>query len=90
MEWTIATARQNFSALLKASQLGVQPIYKHKQLIAAVIDAPTYERLQGKQTTLAQSFQTLRTILAETQDDEGLASLPRKNRANSFLETLGN
>jgi predicted TIM-barrel fold metal-dependent hydrolase len=92
-DWTIASARQNFSSLLDACREGIQPIYRRHQLIAAVVDVATYERLQAqanKRPTLADSFRELRQILAqEPADTAELATLPRLDRHNAFLDVLG-
>ncbi len=92
-EWTVASARQNFSSLLEACREGIQPIYRRRQLIAAMVDVATYERLQAQSNqrpTLADSFCELRNILAkEAADSAELATLPRINRHNAFLDVLG-
>lgn len=92
-EWTVASARQNFSSLLEACREGIQPIYRRHQLIAAMVDVATYERLQAQisqRPTLADSFCELRKILAkEPADSAELATLPRINRHNAFLDVLG-
>lgn len=87
--WTIARARQNFSGLLEACHLGIQPIYRRNRLIAAVIDAATYQQMQKSiqsKPTLADSFAELRAIL---QEEDALPMLPRYNRTNDFAEMLG-
>jgi hypothetical protein len=92
-EWTVASARQNFSSLLEACREGIQPIYRRHQLIAAMVNVATYERLQAQSNqrpTLADSFRELRHILAkEAADSAELATLPRINRHNAFLDVLG-
>ena len=92
-DWTIASARQNFSSLLEACREGIQPIYRRHQLIAAVVDVATYERLQAqanKRPTLADSFRELRQILLNGHADTAeLATLPRIDRHNAFIDVLG-
>lgn len=84
-QWTVANARQHFSALLAACHAGIQPIYRRQQLVAAVIDANTYQRLQQQQQrpSLAQAFQTLRHL---SDAEEALPTTPRTTRANPFAE----
>jgi hypothetical protein len=86
--WTIATARQNFTSLLEASRISVQPIYRRHELVAAVVDAATYQRLQQQhlqQPSLADAFRDLRQLI-ETEDV--LPVMPRHTRANPFAEEL--
>ncbi|UJS23341.1 hypothetical protein [Thiothrix winogradskyi] len=86
--WTVATARQNFTSLLEASRLSVQPIYRHHQLVAAVVDAATYQRLQQQhlqQPSLADTFRDLRQLI---KAEDALPVIPRHTRANSFAEGL--
>jgi hypothetical protein len=83
--WTVAEARAQFSHLLCESQTMPQPIYRHHQLVAAVIDPKTYQKMQAQQLTLAQSFIALRHLL---QDDQGLPSHERSTRDNDFLGVL--
>lgn len=90
-EWTVASARQNFSSLIDACRAGIQPIYRRNQLVAGVVDAETYQRLQTQiqqRPSLADSFRELRQILAESSDDF-LPTITRTNRSNSFIEVLG-
>lgn len=92
-DWTIVSARQNFSSLLEACLEGIQPIYRRNQLVAAVVNVATYERLQAQKNlrpTLADSFLELRQILAdESLESPAFATLPRTDRHNAFLDVLG-
>jgi PHD/YefM family antitoxin component YafN of YafNO toxin-antitoxin module len=90
-EWTVASARQNFSSLLDACRTDIQPIYRRNQLVAGVVNAETYQRLQTQtqqRPSLADSFRELRQILADTSDDF-LPSSNRNNRSNAFMDVLG-
>jgi hypothetical protein len=83
--WTVAEARAQFSHLLSESQMMPQPIYRHHQLVAAVIDPQTYQNIQAQQPTLAHSFIALRQLLQDTQD---LPNRERSTRDNDFLDVL--
>ena len=90
-KWTIARARQGFSELLRATRSQPQSIYNRDRLVAAVIDAETYEEFvrwshEYKAATIADAFDELRAI---ARGEDGLLEAPsREDRDNSLLPVL--
>ncbi len=85
MNWTIEQATLHFSELLKAAQHEPQTVCHQHQLVAAIIDAPTFEhwRKQANQPSLASAFEELRQICRE--ENYELELPPRQDRQNAFL-----
>lgn len=85
MDWNIAQARQRFSELIHAAENNPQRVFSRNKLVAAVIDADTFEQFrqwQNKQRTVGAAFAELRRICAE---DEYRLEIPRRtDRANPF------
>ncbi|MDQ2695110.1 MAG: type II toxin-antitoxin system Phd/YefM family antitoxin [Pseudomonadota bacterium] len=91
MKWSIAQARQHFSQLLKATRQEPQPIYNRDRLVAAVVDAETFEQFkawhdQQKQRTVGAAFEELRRLCQE--ENYTLEIPPRLDRPDPFAETL--
>lgn len=86
MRWNIAKARQNFSQLLQEAEQEPQSIYNRDQLVAAVVDAETYEAFQkwqnAQKSSIAKELQTISTICQE--EDYSLESPKRVDRMNPF------
>lgn len=90
-KWTIARAREKFSELLRKAQSEPQPIYNRDRLVAAVVDAESYEefarwRAERKAKTIADSFAELRKITAG--EDLPLEAPAREDRENAFARSL--
>ena len=92
MEWSVAEAKQKFSEVLRASNNEPQQILHRGRLVAAIVDAATFQEFQVWQRqqetcSLAETFAELRKLC---QDEKyTLAVPPRRNRKNSFAEGLG-
>lgn len=91
MQWSIAEAKQKFSAVLRAVTTEPQQILDHGQVVAAVVDAPTFKafqawRRQQETTSLAEAFTELRQICAE--EHYSLAIPIRRDRDNAFAEAF--
>ncbi len=90
MNWKTGEAKQHFSALLRAARQEPQAVFHRDRLVAAVIDAETFQEFETWRETvkgadLAQATAELRRLVAE----EGELEIPqREDRANSFLEAL--
>ena len=87
--WTIANARQNLSTVIDNSLREAQPIYRRKQLVAAVINADTFEDLQKQNKpcrTIAQAFEELESL---TDTEQALPEVKRYDRPNPFADTEG-
>jgi prevent-host-death family protein len=89
MKWSIAKARQRLSELIKSSQQAPQSIFKRGRLVAAVVDAQTFEEFKQwrkKQNRLGDAFRELRKI--EEKEGYELIPPPRVDRENSFAGSL--
>jgi antitoxin (DNA-binding transcriptional repressor) of toxin-antitoxin stability system len=92
VKWTVAKARQRFSEVLRRAGSEPQAIYNRDKLVAAVIDADSFQefwkwrstRTAGK--TVAAAFEELRAVSAG--DATPLESVPREDRDNAFASML--
>jgi prevent-host-death family protein len=89
VQWSIADAKQKFSAVLRASAKEPQQILNCRQEDAAVIDAKTFEsfqawRQQQDTTSLADVFAELRKLCEE--EHYTLATPVRRNQKNALAE----
>ncbi|MCP4697431.1 MAG: prevent-host-death protein [Gammaproteobacteria bacterium] len=87
MDWNTAQARQQFSQLLHAATNEPQRIFKREKLVAAVIDAASFEQFkrwqaQQQDRTVGSAFAELRRICAE--EDYRLEISARTDRENPF------
>ncbi len=91
MHWHVAEAKQKFSEVLRATATEPQLIFNRNRLVAAMIDAQTYEAFQAwcqqqQRATLAETFATLRQLC--TEENYTLKAQKRRNRTNAFAEAL--
>lgn len=91
MNWRIAEAKQSFSRLINATDEGPQLIYKRDRLVAAVIEAATFEEFQEwrkhhRRPSVAEGAAKVR----QACEKEGyIFDQPaRKNRPNPFSDAL--
>ncbi len=92
MLWSITQAQHYFSNVIEQAAEEPQMIGNRDRLIAAVIDAETFERFQRWRQrhdpikTLGEAFAELRQL---TGDDENpLPDPQRHDRPHAFLEIL--
>lgn len=91
MQWSVAEAKQKFSAVLRAAAAEPQQILNRGQVVAAVIDAKTFEafqawRQQQDTSSLADVFAELRKLCEE--EHYTLATPIRRDRKNTFIEAF--
>lgn len=91
MQWSIAEAKQKFSAMLRAAATEPQQILNRGHVVAAVIDATTFEafqawRRQQETISLAEAFAELRELCAE--EHYTLTTPTRQDRKNTFAEAI--
>ncbi len=89
MYWTIAEARQRFSALITAAAHEPQPILRRDRPVAVLVDAETFRAFEAWRAaqhgrSLGAAFAELRT-LAEAEGYE-LALPARTDRPNPFAD----
>ena len=70
MNWKIEQAQQKFPELISAAAIEPQLIYNQDQLVAAVVEAKTFQEFlawqqQYHQDSLADAFAQLRQLCAE-------------------------
>ncbi len=91
MHWRVAEAKQRFSELLRAASKQPQLIFSRNQLVAAVVEAKTFQefqawRKQQQKTSLADAFAELRRVCAE--EGYTLEAVPRLDRPNAFADAV--
>jgi len=90
MNWNIASAKQQFSEVVRLTAEEPQAIYNRDKPVAVMVSAETFEQFkqwqaQRKRPTLAQQFDEIRALLAERGED-GIEIPPRTNRPNPMDE----
>ena len=90
MTWNIASAKQQFSEVVRLTAEEPQAIYNRDKPVAVLISAQDFEDFRQWQTqhakpTLAQQFDEVRALLAARGED-GIDIPPRSNRANPMDE----
>jgi prevent-host-death family protein len=90
MHWQVAEAKQKFSEVLRATTTEPQLIFNRGRLVAAVVDAQTYEAFRAwceqQRPTLAEAFISLRQLCAE--EAYTLDVPTRQDRRNTFVKDL--
>ena len=91
LNWEIPEAQQRFAELIRSINQEPQLIYDRQQLVAAVVDAETFQEFllwhqQYRKYSLADAFGELRRLCAE--EDYSLEVPPRQNRSLSFVGNL--
>ena len=91
LNWEIPEAQQRFAELIRSINQEPQLIYDREQLVAAVVDAETFQEFllwhqQCQKPSLADEFAELRRLCAE--EDYSLEVPPRQNRPLSFVDNL--
>jgi prevent-host-death family protein len=91
MQWSVAEAKQKFSAVLRAAAAEPQQILNRGQVVAAVIDAKAFEafqawRQQQDTSSLADVFAELHKLCDE--ENYTLATPIRQDRKNTFTEVF--
>jgi len=87
MRWKIGQAKQRFSEVVRRAAVEPQLICNREQVVAAIVDAGSAERLRSiapreKQETIADAFDAFRKVAA--RERYRLRVPPRRNRRNPF------
>lgn len=90
MIWNIATAKQQFSEVVRLAAEEPQAIYNRDKPVAVLISAQDYEdfkqwQAQRKQPSLSELFAEIRAILA-AQGEDGIEIAPRTTRYNPMVD----
>jgi len=91
MRWNVADAKQRFSEVVRSVKDEPQLIFNRDRLVAAVVDAESWQAFQAWQTrqrqvSLAEAFDELRHMAAEESYE--LEVPERLDRANDFSKVL--
>lgn len=89
MAWNIATAKQQFSEVVRLTAEEPQAIYNRDKPVAVLISAQDFEQFkqwqaQRKRPTLSELFAEIRTILA-AEGEDGIKLPPRTTRYNPMV-----
>ena len=90
MTWNIASAKQQFSEVVRLTAEEPQAIYNRDKPVAVLISAQEYEEFkawqaQNKRPTLAEQFDEIRALLAARGED-GIELPPRTTRYNPMVD----
>ncbi len=90
MTWNIASAKQQFSEVVRLTAEEPQAIYNRDKPVAVLISAQDYEEFkawqaQRKQPTLMELFDEIRAILA-AEGEDGIELPPRTTRYNPMVD----
>ncbi len=88
MSWNIASAKQQFSEVVRLTAQEPQAIYNRDKPVAVLISAEEYEQFkawqaQRQRPSLTALYADIRAILAADGDD-GIELPPRTDRPNPF------
>lgn len=88
MSWNIASAKQQFSEVVRLTAQKPQAIYNRDKPVAVLISAEEYEQFkawqaQRQRPSLTALYADIRAILAADGDD-GIELPPRTDRPNPF------
>lgn len=88
MTWNIASAKQQFSEVVRLTAEEPQAIYNRDRRVAVMVSADEYEefkqwKAERQRPTLTQLFDEIRAILA-AEGEDGIEIPPRTDRPNPF------
>ena len=90
MTWNIASAKQQFSEVVRLTAEDPQAIYNRDKPVAVVIsmeEFEVYQRLKAEKErpTLEEQFAQIRAILA-AEGSDGIEIAPRTTRYNAMVD----
>lgn len=90
MTWNIASAKQQFSEVVRLTAEEPQAIYNRDKPVAVLISAQDYEdfqqwRVERDRPTLGELFDEIRVLLAADGQD-GIKISPRTTRYNPMVD----
>ncbi len=91
MIWNIASAKQQFSEVVRLTAEEPQAIYNRDKPVAVLISAEEFEefkqwKAENNRPNLMELFAKMRTALAEEGFGDGLELPPRTNRYNPMVD----
>jgi prevent-host-death family protein len=87
MNWNIASAKQQFSEVVRLSAHEPQAIYNRDTPVAVIVSAEEFEafrrwRVERGRPSLVEQFERLRAALIEDGFEDGIEVPPRTTRPN--------
>ena len=91
MTWNIASAKQQFSEVVRLTAEEPQAIYNRDKPVAVLVSAEDFEefkqwKAQRAQPSLLELFAKMRAALIEEGFDDGLDLPPRTTRYNPMVD----
>lgn len=91
MTWNIASAKQQFSEVVRLTVEEPQAIYNRDKLVAVLISADDFEefqqlRAQQRKPTLTELFAEIRAALIADGCEDGIEIPPRTTRYNPMVD----
>ena len=91
MTWNIASAKQQFSEVVRLTAEEPQAIYNRDKPVAVLVSAEDFEefkqwKAQRAQPSLLELFAKMRAALIEEGFDDGLDLPPRTDRYNPMVD----
>ena len=88
MTWNIASAKQQFSEVVRLAAEEPQAIYNREKPVAVIISVEEFEefkqwRIQRERPTIVEQFAEIRALLA-AEGFDGIEVPPRANRPSPF------
>lgn len=90
MTWNIASAKQQFSEVVRLTAEEPQAIYNRDKPVAVVVSVEEYEKFkqwkaERERPTLTELFDEIRAILA-AEGQDGIEIPPRTTRYNAMVD----
>ncbi|MBS0465944.1 MAG: type II toxin-antitoxin system Phd/YefM family antitoxin [Proteobacteria bacterium] len=91
MTWNIASAKQQFSEVVRLTAEEPQAIYNRDKPVAVVISAAEFEefkkwKAERQQPTLMELFADVRATLIAEGAEDGIELAPRTDRFNPLVD----
>ena len=91
MTWNIASAKQQFSEVVRLTAQEPQAIYNRDKPVAVMVSAEEFEefarwKAERKRPSLAQQFADIRAMLIVEGAEDGIEIPPRTNRYNPMVD----
>lgn len=91
MDWNIATAKQQFSELVRLTVEEPQAIYNRDKPVAVMVSAQEFEefrqwREQRRKPTMSELFAEIRAALIADGAKDGIDIPPRTDRYNPMVD----
>lgn len=91
MTWNIASAKQQFSEVVRLTAQEPQAIYNRDKQVAVMISAEEFElfrqwKAERERPTLPELFAQMRAALIEDGAEDGIELPPRTDRYNPMVD----